>query len=98
MWAYEEYSEWSRLLAQSSASDAELACRLAKAEKATAKAKESHFNAVSRTSSMQGQSARRASTRTSMVASYEEANALRDALELRRVFPRQALSEGENHG
>lgn len=87
MWAYEEYSEWSRLLAESKADTDSLRRRLTKADRATERAKQSHLSAVMATTSMQGQSGRRARTRVSMVASYEEANALRDAIELRRLFP-----------
>lgn len=87
MWGYEDYSAWARLLASSASDSKELQRRLVRAERATERAKEAHMRAVQRTTSMQGQSSRRAQTRSSMVASHEEANALRDALEIRRLFP-----------
>lgn len=86
MWAYEDYSEWSRQLAHG-CTVAELTKRMKKAERSLEKSREAHLRAVMRTSSMTSQSQSRAQSRTSMVGSYEEAKALRDALEMREKFP-----------
>ena len=88
-WAYDEYSEWSRLLAKNY-SLGQLRARLAQVEHATEKAKGAHLRSIQNTTSMAGQSQRRAHSRNAMVGSYEESCALRDAIAIQESFPEHA--------
>jgi hypothetical protein len=65
----------------------ELSAQLAKALKKKEAAKTSHLRAIQSTSSMVGQSQRRASSRSTLTTLYAQCCALEDALQIHRQFP-----------
>jgi hypothetical protein len=103
-WAYEEYSEWARLLAKTT-SVSDLEKTLKKLAKDSERLKASHLRAIHATSSMGGQSQRRAQSRSSLTANYQHRTAIEDALAIARAYPEHARNkegddqpQGENHG
>jgi hypothetical protein len=80
------YSAWMKMLAVRF-SRSEIEQRLGIASTAGAKAARRHLAAIDATSSMTGQSQRRAQTGNVARAAGEEAMALRGALEIHELFP-----------
>ena len=74
-WKYSEYSNWSRLYAKDNTIP-ELERELNKLEKEQAKNIESHLRAVSKSTSMQSQSQRRAQARNVVTGNYERRRAI----------------------
>lgn len=85
-WKYDEYSPWARLLAKTTTRrDLEKQHRKLAGE--SGRLKDSHHRAVMSTTSMAGQSQRRAHSRNAMVGNYEERMAVENALEIYRYYP-----------
>lgn len=85
-WEYEDYNDWSRLLAVNHTKE-ELENMLYGTRRELAKSKDSHLNAIKKTASMQGNSQRRAQSRNSVVGNYEKKYAIENALEIHENYP-----------
>lgn len=95
-WKYEDYSNWSREMAKNY-TRAELEKRLAKVDGQRGSLAASHLRAVEKTTSMTGNSQRRAQSRNAMVGNYEEYQAVKNALELYDFYP-EKTKEGRSGG
>ena len=82
----DEYSTWAKMLAKNY-TEKELLKKLNNCEKNRDRLSGSHLRAIDKTTSMSSNSARRASTRASMSSNYEEYMALKNAIEIKRLFP-----------
>jgi len=85
-WRYDEYSDWSRVLA-SNYTRRELELRLSETAGELKTAAASHERAIRRTHSMTSQSAARAHGRNRVAGAWEQENALRNALEIYDFYP-----------
>lgn len=92
-WAYADYSEMSRQLAQTN-TRAELEAEVKKLDANRGKLADSHLSAIDRSTSMQSGSARRAATGTSLRGNYEKLNAYENALEIYDNYPEQTKEGG----
>jgi len=84
------YTPWMKQLARTYSRD-QLELRLGKNRAEAPKAGESHLRAIGASSSMRGQSMRRAHARNIVTAVGDEAIALRGAIEIHELFPEEAL-------
>jgi thioredoxin-like negative regulator of GroEL len=87
------YTDWMRRLAASKTID-ELQALLHGTRNAAQKSARSHLRAIDATTSMSGQSARRAHTRNVTAAAGDYAIALRGAVEIHELFSEHAKGGG----
>lgn len=85
-WRYEDYSPWAQQIAMNY-TRAEIGHEIAKCEGARAPLRKAHLSAVQKTTSMLGNSQRRAQSRNSLVGNYERLNAYRRALGIYENYP-----------
>jgi hypothetical protein len=83
------YTPWMKSLAANYSKE-ELQNKLGKSSYTASKAASRHLAAIDATSSMAGQSARRAHARNCVSAAGEEGIALRGAIEIHDLFPEMA--------
>ncbi|KIL35837.1 hypothetical protein SD71_10590 [Cohnella kolymensis] len=86
LWKYEDYNDWSRMMAKNY-TRSELEAMLYGTKSELTKATKTHLNAIRGTTSMHSNSQRRAQARNSVVGSYEKRYAIENALEIYRFYP-----------
>jgi cobalamin biosynthesis protein CobT len=92
VFAYEEYSRWSRQLAEQYSLE-ELEKEARKCQFLSDKYARQHLAAIEATSSMQSQAQRRANARNNCAGNYEKKRAYLDAIELHRYYPERCKKE-----
>jgi flagellar basal body rod protein FlgB len=88
-WHITEYSKYARQMARCYTRK-ELENMLAGTEAALKKYTQQHLGAIKATSSMQGNSSRRANARNKVGVEYEKVHAIRNAIEIHDVWPEYA--------
>lgn len=88
-WKYEDYNDWSRLLAKNHTKE-ELETMIYGAKRSLTSATKTHLSAISKTSSMESNSQRRAQSRNNVSGSYEKKYAIENALEIHEYYPQYA--------
>lgn len=88
------YSEWMKALASAN-TRAVLVERLAQAKADSARNSAAHLRAIDATTSMSGQSQRRAQSRNAVAASCDLHIALAGAIEIHDLFPEHAKGDNE---
>ncbi len=89
IWAYDEYSQWHQGLAKSY-TKSELEKMLYKEQGKSDKYAQSHLKSISKTSSMQSNSQRRAQGRNNLESNYNHIRAYTNALEIHKFYPDKA--------
>jgi len=90
IWKYEDYNDWSRLLAKNHTLK-ELEAMLGKSSTELKKSTKSHLNAIEKSTSMQGNSQARAQSGNSVTGNYEKKYAVENAIEIYKYYPERTL-------